>query len=160
MIKKILIGLLFIFIFLQFIRPARNISEGRSSNHISNKYAVPANVGTVLEKACYDCHSNNTVYPWYANIQPVGLWLDDHVKEGKGELNLDEFLTYSPKKAHHKLEEVIEMVKEGEMPLNSYTWIHKNAILSQDEKTALTDWADVTMKQIASENNLQPEVKK
>jgi ligand-binding SRPBCC domain-containing protein len=86
--------------------------------------------------------------------------LDDHVKEGKGELNLDEFLTYSPKKAHHKLEEVIEMVKEGEMPLNSYTWIHKNAILSQDEKTALTDWADVTMKQIASENNLQPEVKK
>jgi hypothetical protein len=160
MIKKILVGLLFVFIFLQFIRPSRNISEGKSPNHISNKYAVPANVATVLEKACYDCHSNNTIYPWYTNIQPVGLWMQNHVNEGKGELNLDEFLTYSPKKAHHKLEEVMEMVKEGEMPLESYTWIHKNAKLSQEEKVALTDWASATMKQIATENNLPADEKK
>jgi hypothetical protein len=160
MIKKILVGLLFVFLFLQFIRPTRNISEGKSANHISNKYAVPENVATVIEKACNDCHSNNTVYPWYTNIQPIGLWMQNHVNEGKKEFNFDEFLTYSPKKAHHKLDEVIDQVKEGEMPLDSYTWIHKNAILSQEEKTALVDWADVTMKQIATENNLKPEPKK
>ena len=154
MFKKILIGLLFVLIFLQFIRPERNISEGKSANHISNKYAVPEYVDAILKIACNDCHSNNTVYPWYANVQPVGMWLADHVKEGKGELNFDEFLTYSPKKAHHKLEECIEMVKEGEMPLNSYTWIHKDANLTQDEKVAITDWASATMQRIATENNL------
>lgn len=145
---------------LQFVRPTRNIAEGKSPNHISNKYAIPANVATVLEKACYDCHSNNTVYPWYTNIQPIGLWLQNHVNEGKGEMNFDEFLTYSPKKAHHKMEECIEMVKEGEMPLGSYTWIHKDANLTQEERSAITDWASAIMKQIEKENNLQPEEKK
>jgi hypothetical protein len=154
MARKILIGLLVILVVLQFIRPEKNISAERSANHISNKYAVPANVEGIFKKACYDCHSNNTSYPWYANLQPVGLWLADHVKEGKGEMNFDEFLTYSPKKAHHKLEECIEMVKEGEMPLGSYTWIHKDAVLTQDEKVAITDWASATMQRIATENNL------
>jgi hypothetical protein len=109
-----------------------------------------------LEKACYDCHSNNTVYPWYANVQPVGFWLDDHVNEGKGELNFDEFLTYPPKKARHKMEKVVEEVKEGGMPLDSYTWIHKNALLTPEEKTEITAWADNIAKQIATENNLPP----
>jgi hypothetical protein len=156
MIKKIAYILLAALVIIQFIRPARNISTTASANHISKKYTVSSNVNSVLEKACYDCHSNNTVYPWYANIQPVGFWLDDHVNEGKGELNFDEFMTYSPKKARHKMEEVIDQVKEGEMPLNSYTWIHKNSILTQEEKTELTAWADNLAKQIALENNLPP----
>ncbi len=160
MIKKILLILLVALLVLQFIRPTRNQSEGRSENHIANKYSIPANVSGILEKACYDCHSNNTVYPWYTNIQPVGLWLQNHVKEGKAELNFSEFLAYSPKKARHKMDEVIEMVKEGEMPLNSYTLIHKNADLSTEEKTALTDWASLMMQQIEKDNNLPPEVKK
>jgi Haem-binding domain len=160
MIRKILLVLLVALLLIQFIRPSRNISEGKSDTHLSNKYTVPANVSGILEKACYDCHSNNTVYPWYTNIQPVGLWLQDHVNEGKKELNFSEFLTYSPKKARHKMDEVIEMVKEGEMPLNSYTLIHKNANLSSEEKTALTDWASMLMKQIEKDNNLPPEEKK
>jgi hypothetical protein len=160
MLKKILLVLLFALLLLQFIRPTKNISEGVSPNHISNKYAVPASVSTILEKACNDCHSNNTVYPWYTNIQPVGLWMQDHVDEGKKELNFSEFLTYPAKKARHKMDEVIDMVKEGEMPLDSYTWIHKNAVLSQEEKSALTDWASATMKQIEIANNLPPEEKK
>lgn len=154
MIRKILLGLLAILLILQFVRPSRNIAEGDQPNHISKKYAVPANVASILDKACNDCHSNNTRYPWYANIQPVGLWLQDHVKEGKGELNLDEFMTYSPKKAHHKMEEVIEMVKEKEMPLESYTWIHKDADLTDQERVELSTWADTLMKQIAAENNI------
>ena len=156
MIKKVAYILLAILIIIQFIRPARNISSAEQVNHISKKYTVPANVNTVLEKACNDCHSNNTVYPWYTNIQPVGFWMDDHVKDGKDELNLSEFLTYSPKKARHKMEEVVDMVKEGEMPLDSYTWIHTEAKLTQEEKTALTDWASALAAQITKENNLPP----
>jgi hypothetical protein len=156
MIKKIAYLLLAALVIIQFIRPARNISTTESANHISKKYTVPASTNGILEKACYDCHSNNTVYPWYANIQPVGFWLDDHVKEGKGELNFSEFLTYSPKKARNKMKKVVEEVKEGGMPLDSYTWIHKNAILTQEEKTELTTWADNIAIQITNENNLPP----
>ena len=156
MIKKVAYILLAILIIIQFIRPARNISSAEQVNHISKKYTVPANVNTVLEKACNDCHSNNTVYPWYTNIQPVGFWMDDHVKDGKDELNLSEFLTYSPKKARHKMEEVVDVVKEGEMPLDSYTWIHTEAKLTQEEKLALTDWASALVTQITKENNLPP----
>jgi uncharacterized membrane protein len=156
MIKKIAYFLLAALVIIQFIRPARNISTAESPNHISNKYAVPTSINDIMQKACYDCHSNNTVYPWYANIQPVGFWLDDHVKDGKGELNFSEFLTYSPKKARHKMEEVVEQVKESEMPLNSYTWIHRDADLTPDERTEIVAWADNLAKQIARENNLPP----
>jgi hypothetical protein len=145
MFKKILYGLAALLILLQFVRPNKNIHEGDQPNNIAKKYAVPADVDGILKKACYDCHSNNTTYPWYANIQPVGLWLNNHVNEGKGELNFDEFLSYSPKKAKHKLEELGDVVKEGEMPLGSYTIIHKNAVLTQEEKIALTNWAQATM---------------
>ena len=156
MLKKILIALVFVFIFLQFVRPGKNISEGPYPNHISTKYAVPQNVETILKKACYDCHSNNTIYPWYTNVQPVGLWMQSHVNDGKGELNFSEFATYSPKKARHKMDECIDMVKEGEMPLPSYTWIHTDAKLTQEEKVALTDWASALAAQITKENNLPP----
>lgn len=141
MIKKILIGLLVVLVVIQFIRPERNISELPSQNDIRVHYSVPANVESVLKRACYDCHSNNTNYPWYANIQPVLWWLQDHIEEGKEELNFSEFATYSAKKADHKLDEVIEMVEEEEMPLESYTYIHKDAILSSSEKKLLMDWA-------------------
>jgi hypothetical protein len=160
MIRKILLILLVALLLIQFIRPTRNISEGKSENHLSNKYTLPTNVSGILEKSCYDCHSNNTVYPWYTNIQPLGLWLQNHVNEGKKELNFSEFLAYSPKKARHKMDEVIEMIKEGEMPLKSYTLIHKNATLSSEEKTTLTDWASALMIQIEKDNNLPPEEKK
>jgi hypothetical protein len=159
MVKKIAIGLLIALVIIQFFRPDRNISSEKSPNDITNKYAVPASVQEILKTSCYDCHSNNTVYPWYANIQPVAWWLADHVNEGKKELNFSEFLTYSPKKAHRKLEEVNELVKEGEMPLQSYTIIHQNAKLSEPQKLEIATWADGLMKEIALANNLQPEKK-
>ncbi len=160
MFKKILIVLLVILVIIQFIRPGRNISAAVSPNDIGHKYHVPENIKSILKTSCNDCHSNNTVYPWYSNVQPVAWWLQNHVNEGKSELDFSEFLTYSPKKAHHKMEEVIEMVKENEMPLNSYLWVHKDAKLSADQKKLLTDWADGIMKEIAVANNLKPEEKK
>lgn len=155
MLNKILIGLVVLFIIIQFIRPEKNISSTSSPSHVSAHYATSQEVKDILDKSCNDCHSNNTRYPWYASIQPLTWWLNGHVKEGKEEINFDEFMTLPPKKAHHKMEEVSEMVQEDEMPLKSYRLIHQNAVLSAQEKTTLTSWAKSTMKTIEQENNLE-----
>ncbi|MBK8786435.1 MAG: heme-binding domain-containing protein [Chitinophagaceae bacterium] len=144
MLKKILKRtfqlLLLAFIVIQFIRPAKNISEGISNNDISKIYAVPADVQAILKTSCYDCHSNNTVYQWYANIQPAAWWLADHVKEGKKELNFSEFASYRIGRQYRKLEEINKEVKENEMPLESYLWIHKDSKLSEQQKLTLANW--------------------
>lgn len=102
----------------------------------------------MIHTSCYDCHSNNTTYPWYSEIQPVAWWLADHVKEGKSELNFSEFATYTAKKGDHKLDEFIKMLKEGEMPLTSYTLIHGDAKLTAEQIVELTDWAEQLRAQI------------
>lgn len=139
MLKKILLVLLVIFLVMQAFRPEKNVS-GQKNNAISTLYPVPDNVNQILVKACNDCHSNTTVYPWYAEIQPVAWWLDDHVKDGKKHLNFDEFATYRLAKQFHKLEEVFDEVKGGEMPLESYTVVHRDAKLTTEEKNILLDW--------------------
>ena len=141
MLKKILLVLLALFIIIQFIHPKRNRAEGPQPNYIGNIHPIPADVEVILEKACNDCHSNNSKYPWYAKIQPVDWWMTRHINEGKGHLNFDEYSNRPLRYQYHKMEEVIEMVKEGEMPLDSYTWTHKDAILTEQEKTAITNWA-------------------
>jgi hypothetical protein len=117
---------------------------------IANVYAVPQNVSDILKKACRDCHSNNTVYPWYSEVQPVGLWLINHVQEGKRELNFSEFGSYAIGRQYKKLDEMIDEVKEGEMPISSYTLIHTNAKLSDIEKQILIDWCEVIRDTIKS----------
>jgi DNA replicative helicase MCM subunit Mcm2 (Cdc46/Mcm family) len=145
MFKKIMLFLLAALIGIQFFHPKKNKAEGVQANYIGNKYAVPADVKTILDKACLDCHSNNTHYPWYANIQPVHWWLDKHINEGRKHINYDEYTSRPLRYQYHKMEETIEMVKEGEMPLNSYTWTHKDAKLSQEEKVKITSWAQSVM---------------
>ncbi len=157
--KKIFLVILALLVIIQFIRPARNVSTSMSANDISKHFTVPEDVNVILKRACNDCHSNNTIYPWYTNIQPVGWWMANHVKEGKGHLNFSEFGGYTPKKQHHKLEEVVEMVKESEMPLDSYTWMHKNAKLTEQEKVLLVNWAEILRKEIASKHDVSEEKK-
>jgi len=140
--KKILAGIIILVLAIQFIRPAKNISETASLNNIDLRYPIPQNVQDILAKACYDCHSNNTVYPRYNNIQPVGWWLKYHVNKGKKEINFNEFLSYRVAKQYKKLGKCIEEIKEGDMPLTSYTWVHKNAILNAAEKEVLITWFD------------------
>ena len=142
MLKKILIFLLVALVVMQFIHPKKNQAAGVQSNRIASAHEVPDNVAAILQKACNDCHTNNTHYPWYAKLQPVDWWLTDHVNEGKKELNLDEFTHRSLRYQYHKLEEIAEQVKEGEMPLDSYTWIHRDAKLTDNEKNTLIAWAD------------------
>jgi Haem-binding domain len=138
--KRFLLLLLLAFIVIQFFRPAKNKSEGISANDITVKYAVPDDVKAILKTSCYDCHSNNTNYPWYNNIQPVAWWLDDHVKEGKKELNFSEFGSYRIGRQYRKLEEINKEVKDNEMPLESYTLIHGDAKLNQQQKLAVANW--------------------
>ncbi len=139
--KKIGLGLLVLLVIIQFIRPTRNISSTESPNEISKFYNVPDEIHAVLKKSCYDCHSNNTNYPWYVNIQPVGWWLQRHINEGKKELNFEEFGTYVEKRAKHKFDEIEELVREGEMPLGSYTLIHRDAKLTPEQSEAIAAWA-------------------
>jgi hypothetical protein len=139
MIKKIFIGLLIALIAIQFIKPERNLS-GNTDKDISTIYPMSDSVKQIVTKACADCHSNKTEYPWYASIQPASFWLADHVKEGKREINFNEFASYRIGKQNHKLKEVIEQIEEGEMPLSSYTLIHKEAKLSESEKAILIQW--------------------
>lgn len=141
MLKKILLVLLAALVIIQFIHPKKNKAEGPLPNYIGNSFTIPADVKTILAKACNDCHSNNTRYPWYANFQPVHWWLDKHIKNGKKELNFDEYTSRSLRFQYKKMEEVIDEVKEGAMPLNSYTWVHKDAKLTTEEKAKITSWA-------------------
>lgn len=150
--KRIVLILIALLVVIQFIRPARNLSATPSSNDISHFYKVPDTVAGILQRACNDCHSNNTRYPWYTNIQPVGWWMQHHVNEGKGELNFSEFGTYTAKRQNHKMEEVAEQVKKGEMPLNSYLWIHTDAKLTDQEKQILISWANGLRSQIVVPN--------
>lgn len=140
-LKRILIALLIIFILIQFIRPAKNKSEGISANDISTKYTIPDSVQAILKVACYDCHSNNTRYPWYAEIQPVAWWLNNHIKDGKRELNFSEFTSYRIKKQFQRSDDINKLVKKNEMPLSSYTLIHTDAKLTDQQKLAIVAWA-------------------
>ena len=148
MVKKVFLILGIVLLLIQFFRPVKNISRGENPNSIDKKYPVPAEVSQVLSKACYDCHSNTTRYPWYAEIQPSAWILANHIKDGKSELNFDEFSQYTSKKQHHKMEEVKEMMEKSEMPLASYELLHKTARLTEQEKQILIGWAAGLMKEI------------
>jgi hypothetical protein len=160
MVKKILLSLLVVLVIIQFIKPDKNISAGEQPNAVQTKYTVPDTVASLLAVACKDCHSNNTKYPWYNQIQPVAWYLNDHVLDGKKHFNLDEFTTYSLKRQDHKLEEMIESQEEGWMPLYAYTFIHRDADLDNAERQILIDWAKGLRTEIQSDSLFNVEVKK
>jgi hypothetical protein len=143
-LKTIGIGLLVILVLIQFIPTEKNRGDIVGRKHISALVPVPENINQILVTSCNDCHSNATVYPWYSRIQPVGFWLDHHVQEGKDELNFSEFATYKKKRQLHKLDEIVEMVEEHEMPLSSYTLIHSDAKLTETQQAELINWAKQT----------------
>jgi hypothetical protein len=155
LLKKILLGLVLLFVAGQFIRPTKNIAAGPSANDITAHYPTPPAVKALLTTACYDCHSNTTRYPWYAEIQPTGWWLASHVEDGKKHLNFSEFAAYAPKRAVHKMEEVMDTVTEHEMPLSSYTLIHRDARLTDEQIKLLADWAETVRAKIVTQNGLE-----
>ena len=139
MIKKIALGLIGLLIVIQFIPQEKNLSDDQQFD-ISKKYEIPADVQVILKNACNDCHTNKSTYPWYSNIQPVGFWLNHHINDGKKHLNFSDWSSYTLKKKEHKMDELHEEVAKGEMPLDSYTWTHGDANLTQAQIDAIVTW--------------------
>ena len=139
-LKTSVIALTTILVLSQFIRPEKNLSAD-INNDITKAFVVPDSIQNILKTSCYDCHSNKTVYPWYAEVQPVAWWLDDHIHEGKKEVNFNEFASYKPRRQFKKFTEIIEQEEEDEMPLKSYTIIHRDAVMSPEKKAQLIAWA-------------------
>lgn len=141
MVKRILLVLAVLFVIAQFIRPAMTNPPIDQSKTLYATTPVPRDVQVIINRACMDCHSSATVWPWYAQISPVSWMLANHVKDGRHQLSFSEWGTYTPKKRAHKLEEACDQVKQGDMPLPSYLIIHHNAKLSDADKKVFCDWA-------------------
>ncbi|QTE21981.1 heme-binding domain-containing protein [Polaribacter cellanae] len=139
-LKKVLLVLLVLFVIAQFFGPEKNDGDLASLEPFLMETYPPADVKEILKTTCFDCHSNKTIYPWYDKITPVNYWLADHIKDGKKHLNFSTWNEYSMKRKEHKMDELHEEVEEREMPLNSYTWTHANANLTQEQIDAVVAW--------------------
>ena len=148
--RKISLVLLVVFITMQFIRPARNETNEIHEADLIKHLHIPENVAGILKTSCYDCHSNNTRYPWYTNIQPAGWLLAHHIKDGKEDLNFSEFANYSERRQLSKLKATHNSVKDGSMPLSSYTLIHANARLSNESEALILDWTAKTIDSLSA----------
>ncbi len=149
MIKKILLGLIVLGVGIQFIRPAKNLSATPEKTDLLVLHTAPAEVKQLLLMGCYDCHSENTRYPWYAEIQPLAWWLDAHVRDGKREFNFSTFGDLSAKKKASRLEEVIDQIGSRKMPLKSYTLVHRDAIFTDPQVKAINDWLESVRAKVA-----------
>ena len=127
-VKIIGIILLIALVVLQFFPTDRNISTTVPKTDFMLVNDVPDQIKNKLQVSCYDCHSNNTAYPWYNKVQPVAWFLESHVKEGKAELNFNEWDSLSNRRKASKLKSIISQIENDEMPLASYTIIHRNAV--------------------------------
>lgn len=151
-IKKVLLAAGIVFVALQFIQPVKNINNQEFATDISKTIPVPGNVQAILKNACYDCHSNNTRYPWYAYIQPAGWLLSTHIAEAKDKLNFNEFGNLSARRQISKLDGIANSIKDDIMPLSSYKLMHRSAQLTADEKELLIKWAHQSQDILSSKN--------
>jgi len=143
-LKNIAIFLVFLFLAVQSIRIDKTTEPVNPATDFIALTSANAEVANTLKIACYDCHSNQSSYPWYTNIAPVSWWIKHHINEGSHHLNFSIWGTYSEKRKSHKLEECIEMVEEGEMPMTSYTIMHGDAKLTDAQKLQLVEFFKAT----------------
>lgn len=141
-----------VFIAIQFIQPAHNISGQVLPTDIPKTVNVPDKVLAIFKNSCYDCHSNNTRYPWYVYIQPMGWMMARHIKNGKDNLDFSDFGSYSQRKQANKLRAIETSIKEGSMPLSSYNIMHTDARLSAEDKKLITDWASNAKDRLTKNN--------
>lgn len=131
-----------VLIILQFFQPEKNQGSLTQERDLIVVASVPDSLAKILRTSCYDCHSNHTDYPWYSRISPVSLWLHKHIIDGKEDLNLSEFGDLSKAEKIGALSDLYDALEAGTMPLQSYTLMHRDAMISQEEVDALLDWAD------------------
>lgn len=137
LVKLIGLAILIVLVGIQFIHTRRNQIAEIPSTDLILTYKISEEVGRQLHTYCYDCHSNNTTYPWYSRVQPIGWFLENHINKGKSELNFSEFGSYSARKQKSKLKSMVNQIGKDNMPLSSYTFIHRDARLSQECKKTL-----------------------
>lgn len=147
-VKWIFISLAVIFVLIQFLPKGLPENHAETSNDLLSVYAVPEEVAGILKNSCYNCHSNNTDYPWYSYVTPVNYLIAHDVAEGREELNFSEWGQYDRKKQIKKLNEIPEEIEEGEMPLPIYTTIHGDAVVSEEQLTLLSAWAETLTEEI------------
>ncbi|MCZ6595829.1 MAG: heme-binding domain-containing protein [Bacteroidetes bacterium] len=140
LVKKIAIILLVVFVGIQFIPTKHNQSNLVPASDFMVIYNIPEQIETQLKVSCYDCHSNNTEYPWYNKIQPAAWVMEGHIKKGKEELNFNEFGDYSIRRQKSKLKSIISQIRDDEMPISSYAFMHGDAKLSESKKLELENW--------------------
>lgn len=147
-LKIVVIVFVGAFIAAQFFRPDRTNPPIVQVETLEATTDVPDNVAQILKRSCNDCHSNQTIYPWYSNLTPFSWLLKNHIDEGRAELNFSVWNTYDAKKKSRKLDEICDQVSSGEMPHSQYLWIHRDAILSDDDKKLLCDWEQAEREKI------------
>jgi len=138
--SKIAIGVLICLILIQFVPVDTHNPSSLPEKDFIVFNKAPQEVAQVLKTSCYDCHSFETVYPWYFNIAPVSWWLKHHINEGREKLNFSIWGDYDDKRKIKKTDESIKMIDEGEMPMWSYTLAHKEAAMDQTQKKIVMDW--------------------
>ncbi|OWK98932.1 heme-binding domain-containing protein [Chryseobacterium manosquense] len=158
--KKILVILLVAFILIQFFPIDKNNPAPTPQMDFLTIKNTPESTAKLIRNGCYDCHSNESKYPWYSNFQPVAWFLKDHIDEGRRKLNFSTFATYEPKRQAHKLFEAIEMVEKDEMPLDSYTIIHSEAKYTEAQKQEVLQYFKKIENDIRTTHNLAPEQRK
>ncbi|MEZ4985059.1 MAG: heme-binding domain-containing protein [Saprospiraceae bacterium] len=139
-LKKIGMGLVALLLLAQLIPVDRSVESLPAEQDFLTSVDAPAPMAELIRSACYDCHSHETAYPWYAKIAPFSFLIQNHIKEGRQNLNFSAWGSYPEGKATHKLEECSEEVAEGKMPMKSYTWMHAEARMSEAQADALAQW--------------------
>ncbi len=143
--RKILLAIVAFLIIAQFFRIDKTNPPVIAANDILNHVQAPEDIQSMMKAACYDCHSNETKYPWYMDIAPFSWWTKNHVNNGRGSLNFSEWVSYSEKKKKHKLEESALKVRKKWMPLTSYLLAHPEAKISEEEREKLAKWFESMM---------------
>ncbi len=140
MLKKIGIGIFVILVVIQFFRIDKTNPAYNEADDFINIAQPPLEIATLIKAACYDCHSHQSKYPWYSNIAPISFMLQHHIEEGRQHLNFSMWGTYQEKKADHKLEECVEELEEGNMPMKPYIIMHSEAKMTATQKVTLEKW--------------------
>lgn len=138
--KKILIIIIIIISVIQFIPVDKTNPPVDSQKDYFSIVNLPENVKNILKKSCFDCHSNETVYPWYSNVAPISWFLKNHINEGREHVNFSEWGNYSAEKQKNIVEDCAEEISENEMPLSTYTLLHSDAKLDKEKLQILSLW--------------------
>lgn len=139
--RNIILAVVAILVVMQFFRIDKTNPTADPAKDFITAENPPAEMASLLKDACYDCHSYHTKYPWYTNIAPVSWWIKGHIDHGVEHLNFSTWTDYDADKRSHKLEEIAEEVEEKHMPLKSYTWLHPEAKMTDEQRTAMEEWA-------------------